>query len=179
MHAESFFIYAPSSLTDQSVRGRISVFFKQLLLAEIALDLRVAKDSTPNEEGWAKGTDQRFRKVFPSYSSNDVEVVEAMEQFQTTGSEYLRNVLKMRGGQQWSEGLTATIADADVFQLFWSRNAAPGICPAGLLGNPNAGGARTTAATPVLFLARHSSDDRPRGRGSGSRPVRRSAKLRQ
>jgi hypothetical protein len=124
MHAESFFIYAPSSLTDQSVRGRISVFFKQLLLAEIALDLRVAKDSTPNEEGWAKGTDQRFRKVFPSYSSNDVEVVEAMEQFQTTGSEYLRNVLKMRGGQQWSEGLTATIADADVFQLFWSRNAA-------------------------------------------------------
>jgi TIR domain/Caspase domain len=124
MHAESFFIYAPSSLTDQSARGRISVFFKRLLLAEIALDLRVAKDSAPNEEGWAKGTDQRFRKVFPSYSINDVEVVEAMEQFQTTGSDYLRNVLKMRSGQQWSEGLPATIADADVFQLFWSRNAA-------------------------------------------------------
>ena len=124
MHAESFFIYAPSSLTDQSVQGRISVFFKQLLLAEIALDLRVAKDSAPSEEGWAKGTDQRFRKVFPSYSNNDVEVVEAMEQFQTTGSDYLRNVLKMRSGQQWSEGLPAMIADADVFQLFWSRNAA-------------------------------------------------------
>ena len=124
MHAESFFIYAPFSLTDQSVRGRISVFFKQLLLAEIALDLRVAKDSTPKEEGWAKGADQRFRKVFPSYSNHDVEVVEAMVQLQTIGSEYLRKVVKMRSDQQWDEGLPATIADADVFQLFWSRNAA-------------------------------------------------------
>jgi hypothetical protein len=124
MHAESFFIYAPFSLTDQSVRGRISVFFKQLPLAEIALDLRVAKDSAPKEEGWAKEADQRFRKVFPSYSNHDVEVVEAMEQFQAIGSEYLRKVVKMRSGQQSGEGLPATIADADVFQLFWSRNAA-------------------------------------------------------
>jgi hypothetical protein len=123
MHVESFFICAPFSLTDQSVRGRISVFFKQLLLAEIALDLRVAKDSAPNEEAWAKEADYRFRKVFPSYSSDDVEVVASMQQFQAIGSEYLRNVLKMRSGQQWS-GLPAIIADADVFQLFWSRNAA-------------------------------------------------------
>jgi TIR domain/Caspase domain len=123
MHAESFFICAPFSLTDQSTRGRISVFSKQLLLAEIALDLCVARDSAPNEEGWAKEAGQRFRKVFPSYSNNDVDVVAAMEQFQAIGSEYLRNVLKMRSGQQWSE-LPAMIADADVFQLFWSRNAA-------------------------------------------------------
>src|SRR6266481_3519400 len=124
IHAESFFIYAPFSLTDQSVRGRISVFFKQLLLAEIALDLRVAKDSAPKEEGWAKGVDQRFRKVFTSYSDHDVEVVEAMEQLQTIGSEYLRKVVKIRSDQQWDQGLPVTIADADVFQLFWSRNAA-------------------------------------------------------
>lgn len=123
MHAESFFICAPFSLTDQSVRGRISVFFKQLLLAEIALDLRLAKDPAPNEEGWAKEGDHRFRKVFPSYSNNDVEVVAAMQQFQAIGSEYLRNVFKMRNGQQGS-GLPTVIADADVFQLFWSRNAA-------------------------------------------------------
>jgi hypothetical protein len=124
MHAESFFIYAPFSLIDQSVRGRISVFFKQLLFAEIALDLRVAKDLAPKEEGWAKEADQRFRKVFPSYSNHDVEVVEAIEQLQTIGSEYLRKVVKMRSDQQWDEGLPATIADADVFQLFWSGNAA-------------------------------------------------------
>ena len=121
---ESFFIYAPFSLTDQSARGRISVFFKQLLLAEIPLDLRVAKDSTPKEESWAKEADKRFRKVFPSYSDHDVEVVRAMEQLQAVGSEYLRNVFKMRRGQHWSKELPAIIADADVFQLFWSRNAA-------------------------------------------------------
>jgi hypothetical protein len=124
MHVESFFVYAPFSLTNQSVRGRISVFFKQLLLAEIALDLRVAKDSGPKEEGWAKGADRRFRKVFPSYSNHDLEVIEAMAQFQTIGSEYLGKVVTMRSGPEWGEGLPATIADADVFQLFWSRHAA-------------------------------------------------------
>lgn len=123
-HEESFFIYAPLSLADKSARGRISVFFGQLLLTEIALDLRVAKDPTFKEESWAKGVDRRFRKVFASYSDHDEEVVEAMDQIQAIGNEYLRKVLRMRSGQQWSERSLTMIAEADVFQLFWSRNAA-------------------------------------------------------
>jgi len=124
MHEESFFISAPLSLADKSARGRISVFFGQLLLTEIALDLRVAKDPAFKEESWAKGVDRRFRKVFASYSNHDEEVVEAMDQIQAIGNEYLRKVLRMRSGQQWSERSLTMIAEADVFQLFWSRNAA-------------------------------------------------------
>ena len=124
MYEESFFIYAPLSLADKSARGQISVFFRQLLLAEIALDLRVANDPAFKEDSWAKGVDRRFRKVFASYSNHDEEVVEAMDQTQAIGNEYLRKVLRMRSGQQWSERSLAMIADADVFQLFWSRNAA-------------------------------------------------------
>jgi hypothetical protein len=124
MYEESFFIYAPLSLADKSARGQISVFFQQLLLAEIALDLRVANDPAFKEDSWAKGVDRRFRKVFASYSNHDEEVVEAMDQTQAIGNEYLRKVLRMRSGQQWSERSLAMIADADIFQLFWSRNAA-------------------------------------------------------
>jgi hypothetical protein len=127
MHEESFFMHAPLSLADKLATGRISVFFGQLLLAEIALDLRVTKDPVPTEESWVKGVDKRFRKVFVSYSSHDLEVVEAMEQIQAIGCEYLQRVVKMRSGEHRSERLLAMIPDADVFQLFWSRNAAQSV----------------------------------------------------
>jgi TIR domain-containing protein len=127
VHAESFFMHATRLLPDKLVSGRVSVFFGQLLLAEIGLDLRVTRDPVPTEEGWAKAVDKRFRKVFVSYSSHDLEVVEAMEQIQAIGYEYLRKVVKMRSGEYRSERLLAMIPDADVFQLFWSRNAAQSV----------------------------------------------------
>jgi hypothetical protein len=127
VHEESFFMHATRLLTDKLVSGRISVFFGQLLLAEIGLDLQISRDLVPTEEGWRKATDKRFRKVFVSYSSHDLEVVEAMEQIQAIGYEYLRKVVKMRSGEHSGERLLAMIPDADVFQLFWSRNAAQSV----------------------------------------------------
>jgi len=40
------------------------------------------------------------------------------------GDEYLQDVRKLRAGQRWSPELAHLIKRADVFQLFWSRNAA-------------------------------------------------------
>ena len=127
VHEESFFMHTTHLPSDKLVSGRISVFFGQLLLAEIGLDLRVTSDPILTEEGWRKATDKRFRKVFVSYSSHDLEVVEAMEQIQAIGYEYLRKVVKMRSGEHSNERLLAMIPDADVFQLFWSRNAAQSV----------------------------------------------------
>ena len=39
-------------------------------------------------------------------------------------TEYLRDVRKLRSGQRWSDELKGFIHRADVFQLFWSENAA-------------------------------------------------------
>jgi TIR domain len=36
----------------------------------------------------------------------------------------LRDVKRLRSGQLWNEELLAFIRDADVFQLFWSQEAA-------------------------------------------------------
>jgi hypothetical protein len=127
VHEESFFMHATRLLPDKIVSGRISVFFGQLLLAEIGLEFPVTRDRMPTEEGWTKASDKRFRKVFASYSSHDLEVVKAMEQIQAIGYEYLRKVVKMRSGEHRSERLLAMIPDADVFQLFWSRNAAQSV----------------------------------------------------
>lgn len=125
VHEESFFMRAPLALAGKMARGRISIFFGQLLLAEIVVNLSVSKEPALKEESWSKGVAKRFRKVFASYSSQDTKLVEAMEsQVRAIGYEYLREVVKLRGGQQWNQRLLPMIADADIFQLFWSRNAA-------------------------------------------------------
>jgi hypothetical protein len=133
LHEESFFMRAPFALAGKLARGRLSIFFGQLLLAEIALNLRVAEEpaSTPickEEENWTKGVAKPFRKIFASYSHQDAAVVEAMERhIRAIGYEYLRDVVNLRSGQHWNERLMAMITDADIFQLFWSRNSAQSI----------------------------------------------------
>jgi TIR domain len=122
---ENFFMRAPFGLAGKLARGRISIFFGQLLLADIVLNLTVSKEPTLKEQSWSKGVAKRFRKVFASYSNKDAKLVEAMEsQSRTIGYDYLREVVKLRGGPQWNQRLLSMIADADIFQLFWSRNSA-------------------------------------------------------
>jgi hypothetical protein len=40
------------------------------------------------------------------------------------GLDYLRDVTVLKSGQHWSEELLEMIERADIFQLFWSENAA-------------------------------------------------------
>jgi hypothetical protein len=132
VHEESFFMRAPFALAGKLIRGRLSIFFGHLLLAEIALNLRVGEDLAPipttKEENWGKDVAKPFRKIFASYSHQDVEVVEAMEKhIRAIGYEYLRDVVQLRSGQRWDERLIAMITDADIFQLFWSRNSAQSV----------------------------------------------------
>jgi hypothetical protein len=127
IHEESFFMRAPFALAGKIARGRLSIFFGKLLLAEIALNLRVAEESLPipssKEEGWARSVARPFRKIFASYSDQDATVVEEMY-IRAIGYEYLRDVVNLRSGKRWDERLLALISGADIFQLFWSRNSA-------------------------------------------------------
>ena len=40
-----------------------------------------------------------------------------------TGDQYLMDCLNLRAGQHWKPRLVELIEQADIFQLFWSRNA--------------------------------------------------------
>ena len=132
VHEESFFMRAPFAMAGKTAPGRVSVFFGQLLLAEIALNLRVAEARAQlppsKEETWEKGVAKPFQKMFASYSHQDAEVVEAMERhIRAIGYEYLRDVVHLRSGQNWNERLMAMITEAEIFQLFWSRNSAQSV----------------------------------------------------
>lgn len=125
VHREDFRLRAGAGLAGRTARGRLSVFLGSILLAELALTIRVEAGAAALREPPAERDAVRpFRHIFASYSHRDVVVVEELERYaRAMGDRYLRDVHDLRAGEQWSERLEGLIREADVFQLFWSWNA--------------------------------------------------------
>jgi hypothetical protein len=62
--------------------------------------------------------------VFASYSHKDLAIVKQAGVYGTALRDvYLRDRTTLRSGEDWNENLLNLIDEADVFQLFWSRNS--------------------------------------------------------
>jgi hypothetical protein len=107
--------------------GSIACYVGPLLVAEIRLPVVVLESGAPAP---AAATDtvasaKMYQAVFASYSHADAAVVEAVETAcRSLGMDYLRDVMKLRSGQNWSDQILRMIEEADVFQLFWSPSSA-------------------------------------------------------
>lgn len=125
VHLEEFQIQAGAPLNGQTARGSLAVYHGSILLARVQIAIRVdaqAPQRIPMNETPATATP--FRKIFASYSHKDTPIVLQFERFvEALGDRYLRDVRELRAGEIWSERLCEFIREADVFQLFWSRNA--------------------------------------------------------
>ncbi|HEX4960572.1 MAG TPA: TIR domain-containing protein [Thermoanaerobaculia bacterium] len=125
VHREEFRICPGPAMEGKQARGRLSVFWGSILLAEVSLAFRVtsraaAAPSAPSEPAASRP----FRNIFPSYSHKDAVIVEEFERYaRTLGDRYLRDVHELRAGEVWNDRLKELIQKADVFQLFWSWNA--------------------------------------------------------
>jgi hypothetical protein len=126
IHREEFRFRARPDLVGETARGQLSVFLGDILLAEVSLAIPVvqlpetAGQDAPTETEHAR----RYRKIFASYSHKDLHVVEQIERLaRALGDEYLRDWIHVRAGEEWDKRLMQLIEEADVFQLFWSRNA--------------------------------------------------------
>jgi len=125
VHREEFRIRAGPESEGQRVRGRLSVFWGSILLAEVNLSIQVdawitGVPASPPE----RAASRPFRNIFPSYSHKDAVIVEEFERYaRTLGDRYLRDVRELRTGEIWNDRLKDLIRQADVFQLFWSWNA--------------------------------------------------------
>ncbi|HEV2853538.1 MAG TPA: TIR domain-containing protein [Thermoanaerobaculia bacterium] len=123
---EEFRIRAGPGVDGTLVRGRMTVFWGSILLAEISLGIRVdsrlaGASAPPPPE---RAASRPFRGIFPSYSHRDSGIVEEFERYaRTLGDRYLRDVHELRAGEVWNDRLKDLIQQADVFQLFWSWNA--------------------------------------------------------
>jgi hypothetical protein len=122
VHREDFRMRAGKSMDGRVARGAVSVFYGSLLLAEVQLSIKVDRKLTDSrrEETHARP----YRRIFASYSHRDTAIVEEFESHAVaTGDSYLRDVVALHAGEVWDERLVEMIKQADVFQLFWSRNA--------------------------------------------------------
>lgn len=111
----------------QAVNGNVSIFAGGILFADIPLSIfvRQAGGRSDIPGGFASYVARAYRKVFASYSHNDADIVRMCRTAaEAMGDRYLMDVTLLRSGQQWNDALMAAIAEADLFQLFWSPAAA-------------------------------------------------------
>ncbi|HUT95703.1 MAG TPA: toll/interleukin-1 receptor domain-containing protein, partial [Thermoguttaceae bacterium] len=117
---------ASAELDGTTARGRMSVFLGAILLADVPLKFEVSSSAagpaeSPPEQ---RETARPYRKIFASYSHQDLVIVEQFERYaEALGDEYLRDWRTLRAGEVWNDRLMQMIDEADVFQLFWSRNS--------------------------------------------------------
>jgi hypothetical protein len=123
-----FRVRAEDSSPGRAAHGQITILEGPLLRGEIPLTVlvRQVRQRTPD---WSHFTDERvvaFRDTFPSYSTKDRLVERACETaMEVGGDRFVRAVRQLRaGGEEEDPKLFELIEQADVFQLFWSKNAA-------------------------------------------------------
>lgn len=122
-----FHFRAAADGAGSACNGSVMFLVEGLLIAEVAISVfvRAADAAELFGEDLAEVSASPYRTIFPSHSHRDVEVVTCCERYAAMcGDQYLRDITTLRSGEQWSPRLLELIDQADVFQLFWSDNAA-------------------------------------------------------
>lgn len=118
---------APADMQGRSAHGYVEVAVDSLPIAQLGVAINVqpegsALDPAPQT---AVQPAQQYQDVFASYASTDAAVVHACRAaYWALGIHLVVDKQTLRSGQAWSPGLRALIDRCDLFQLFWSGNAA-------------------------------------------------------
>ena len=124
VHQAEFRLLAGLSLLGSVVRGAVRVWCGSLLLGEVSLAITITAGTSGAESPVVTESAPRYRKIFPSYSHDDREIVDAFaEAARALGDQYLQDVLALRSAERWQSRLTELIEEADIFQLFWYSNS--------------------------------------------------------
>ena len=126
VHQETFLLRAQPEAEGTTVRGRMAAYLGVILLAEVDISIRVdaALGTDPARSRPEPSSANAYRRIFASYSRRDREIVRQFELFaEALGDRYLIDVRNLPAGADWRAGLRKLIHDADVFQLFWSKNS--------------------------------------------------------
>ncbi len=126
VHRQEFRLRAPRALDGRTCKGKLTVFWGSIILAELGLSLRVDSGyrSSSRKDAVESVQTSPFRRIFASYSHQDHAIVEQVEKLGVAlGDRYLRDCHDLRAGEIWNDRLRELILEADIFQLFWSRAA--------------------------------------------------------
>ena len=129
-HRAEFRVQATPDLPDfalgQAVNGRVAFYVGPVLVAEVPIwaHFQAEADVSAADLPDTQVTTDLYQRIFLSYSHQDALVVQQVERAYTVlGMQSLRDVHALRSGEEWHPALLRHIAQADIFQLYWSNNA--------------------------------------------------------
>ena len=121
-HRLDFRLRARPELVGTASNGLLTFTVEGVIVADIPISIYVGDRPMTAEMVHAPG--RPYGAIFCSYSRRDTCVVKHVERAcKTLGIDYLRDVVSLRSGEPWQPALLSMIERADIFQLFWSRNA--------------------------------------------------------
>ena len=120
-----FKLRAVDAPLDQAGNGGITFTVAGVIIADVPLSVYVGTAS-PDSSGVPTHVSRPvYQSIFCSYSRQDSQIVEHIERaYKALGLTFLRDVETLRSGEDWEQRLPQLIAQADIFQLFWSQAAA-------------------------------------------------------
>ncbi|HVU12509.1 MAG TPA: HEAT repeat domain-containing protein [Phototrophicaceae bacterium] len=120
-----FKLRATTAALDQASNGRITFTVEGVIVADVPLSIYVSQSTATDTSPSASPTRPIYRSIFCSYSRQDTQIVQRVERaVQALGDNFLRDVESLKSGEDWQQQLPKLIAEADIFQLFWSPAAA-------------------------------------------------------
>lgn len=107
----------------QDSRGVIDISVGGLTIAQIPLSIRIEMQPTISPPATAQG--KVLDSIFASYSHLDEAVVNRFASaYRGLGIDLFVDHRSLRSGQDWRSAVRSSIGERDLFQLFWSPNAA-------------------------------------------------------
>lgn len=109
--------------------GEVILLAGPLIIASLRISLHFTEPGTQAESEQEEVSAARYKNIFASYSPDDAVVVQALRRTsRALGDESFFDIEALRSSQNWPGTLPRAIESADVFQLFWSSNAAQSQC---------------------------------------------------
>lgn len=124
-HRLDFKLRARAEMAERASNGRLTFTVEGVIVADIPISIYVGEGLRGPVVEMVGVQGGPYQAVFCCYSRRDTRIVERVEcACKSLGIDYLRDIITLRSGQRWQAELLALIERADIFQLFWSRNAA-------------------------------------------------------
>lgn len=119
-HRFEFKMRAKDAPLNVAANGFLTFTVNGIIVADIPLSVFVTHDVV-HSQPQSTPPQPIYDTVFASYSRKDTPVVLKVEAAaKAFGMTYLRDVITLRSGENWSTGLEKMIDDATIFQIFWS-----------------------------------------------------------
>jgi hypothetical protein len=105
--------------------GEILLLAGPLIIAVLRVALRCVEPGARTDLAQEEVSVARYKNICISYSQEDTSIVQALQQaYGALGDESFQDIEALRSGANWQSIMPRAIDGADVFQLFWSPNAA-------------------------------------------------------